>query len=139
MIVPSESIRGACGGCGDAARLWMKKQIRARRRWLFFLNREVVISHLLEFSRIDQAEQLHFVVSRGQKLGRQIDNDSLAGIRGPCSQHVRGPDEASCCGTQRGAVASVIAHRFEVELRSEEHTSELQSQSNLVCRLLLEK
>src|SRR2546427_665495 len=28
---------------------------------------------------------------------------------------------------------------FEVPLRSEEHTSELQSQSNLVCRLLLEK
>src|SRR2546427_6543576 len=27
----------------------------------------------------------------------------------------------------------------EVEKRSEEHTSELQSQSNLVCRLLLEK
>src|SRR2546430_12436429 len=27
----------------------------------------------------------------------------------------------------------------EVEQRSEEHTSELQSQSNLVCRLLLEK
>src|SRR3972149_648023 len=27
----------------------------------------------------------------------------------------------------------------EVWLRSEEHTSELQSQSNLVCRLLLEK
>src|SRR5688572_32578314 len=27
----------------------------------------------------------------------------------------------------------------EAELRSEEHTSELQSQSNLVCRLLLEK
>src|SRR5688572_15919158 len=27
----------------------------------------------------------------------------------------------------------------EVKLRSEEHTSELQSQSNLVCRLLLEK
>src|SRR5688572_31566836 len=28
---------------------------------------------------------------------------------------------------------------FEHERRSEEHTSELQSQSNLVCRLLLEK
>src|SRR2546430_7589177 len=26
-----------------------------------------------------------------------------------------------------------------IQLRSEEHTSELQSQSNLVCRLLLEK
>src|SRR2546430_5974067 len=30
-------------------------------------------------------------------------------------------------------------HRPEVVGRSEEHTSELQSQSNLVCRLLLEK
>src|SRR2546427_9215842 len=29
--------------------------------------------------------------------------------------------------------------RLPVERRSEEHTSELQSQSNLVCRLLLEK
>src|SRR2546430_12507065 len=27
----------------------------------------------------------------------------------------------------------------DLDLRSEEHTSELQSQSNLVCRLLLEK
>src|SRR2546430_12233017 len=33
-----------------------------------------------------------------------------------------------------GDVRQAIAH-----LRSEEHTSELQSQSNLVCRLLLEK
>src|SRR2546430_7265150 len=31
-----------------------------------------------------------------------------------------------------------VDDRFDVE-RSEEHTSELQSQSNLVCRLLLEK
>src|SRR2546427_9538585 len=29
--------------------------------------------------------------------------------------------------------------RLQGDLRSEEHTSELQSQSNLVCRLLLEK
>src|SRR2546430_12568732 len=34
------------------------------------------------------------------------------------------------------ALASVQRH---VDARSEEHTSELQSQSNLVCRLLLEK
>src|SRR2546430_13195986 len=33
-------------------------------------------------------------------------------------------------------VASVLATKTD---RSEEHTSELQSQSNLVCRLLLEK
>src|SRR2546430_11736900 len=30
-------------------------------------------------------------------------------------------------------------HRNQLTQRSEEHTSELQSQSNLVCRLLLEK
>src|SRR2546430_4260424 len=33
----------------------------------------------------------------------------------------------------------VLLRREAVRKRSEEHTSELQSQSNLVCRLLLEK
>src|SRR2546430_3369193 len=33
----------------------------------------------------------------------------------------------------------LVLRRREVGERSEEHTSELQSQSNLVCRLLLEK
>src|SRR5688572_30854808 len=37
-----------------------------------------------------------------------------------------------------GGVGGVIAQRASLA-RSEEHTSELQSQSNLVCRLLLEK
>src|SRR5688572_31477428 len=36
-------------------------------------------------------------------------------------------------------VGSALSHVSGHELRSEEHTSELQSQSNLVCRLLLEK
>src|SRR5205085_5109928 len=36
-------------------------------------------------------------------------------------------------------VASIEMIDVESETRSEEHTSELQSQSNLVCRLLLEK
>src|SRR5688572_32085241 len=40
--------------------------------------------------------------------------------------HGRRCDAAECRQQQRG-------------VRSEEHTSELQSQSNLVCRLLLEK
>src|SRR5688572_32462266 len=33
----------------------------------------------------------------------------------------------------------LLIEGLEAVLRSEEHTSELQSQSNLVCRLLLEK
>src|SRR2546430_12514997 len=43
--------------------------------------------------------------------------------------------------TQKGFYPSVFSsglHRLQYR-RSEEHTSELQSQSNLVCRLLLEK
>src|SRR2546430_9865113 len=39
----------------------------------------------------------------------------------------------------RGDIASRRITHLESYLRSEEHTSELQSQSNLVCRLLLEK
>src|SRR5688572_31490791 len=37
------------------------------------------------------------------------------------------------------ACAEVWGRSIDRMLRSEEHTSELQSQSNLVCRLLLEK
>src|SRR2546428_9090273 len=36
-------------------------------------------------------------------------------------------------------VALIEANSFVDEIRSEEHTSELQSRSDLVCRLLLEK
>src|SRR2546430_8667980 len=36
-------------------------------------------------------------------------------------------------------LSRIIIMKLSVMLRSEEHTSELQSQSNLVCRLLLEK
>src|SRR2546427_2962643 len=36
-------------------------------------------------------------------------------------------------------LTNLPAQGFQTGARSEEHTSELQSQSNLVCRLLLEK
>src|SRR2546430_6125138 len=44
-----------------------------------------------------------------------------------------GHAQARRCGKSEGR------NRADRGLRSEEHTSELQSQSNLVCRLLLEK
>src|SRR5690554_4287219 len=40
---------------------------------------------------------------------------------------------------QRLARAGLSAHQLTAILRSEEHTSELQSRPHLVCRLLLEK
>src|SRR2546427_1587097 len=44
-------------------------------------------------------------------------------------------------GEDRGAIQAGVdgAPAAPLSSRSEEHTSELQSQSNLVCRLLLEK
>src|SRR2546430_8927188 len=51
--------------------------------------------------------------------------------------------QASLRGWTRSAEAGTQVRRPRVPppeaVRSEEHTSELQSQSNLVCRLLLEK
>src|SRR5206468_5042677 len=37
------------------------------------------------------------------------------------------------------AIISDLPDKLEMKVRSEEHTSELQSRSDLVCRLLLEK
>src|SRR2546430_12455382 len=55
--------------------------------------------------------------------GRERDRDRAAGRQVLCG---------------RGREAQRHHHRDQHQ-RSEEHTSELQSQSNLVCRLLLEK
>src|SRR2546430_7709295 len=45
----------------------------------------------------------------------------------------------SSCGRQSGGRSAARASAAAALARSEEHTSELQSQSNIVCRLLLEK
>src|SRR2546430_10954046 len=48
-------------------------------------------------------------------------------------------DHGTCCSMARDGCRQKCLRRREPKPRSEEHTSELQSQSNLVCRLLLEK
>src|SRR2546427_7859795 len=58
------------------------------------------------------------------------------GHRGPA----RGRRAVACGGAaRRPGRREAIPRRRLRPARSEEHTSELQSQSNLVCRLLLEK
>src|SRR2546430_13363319 len=49
------------------------------------------------------------------------------------------PARSHALGRLRARGAGAARRRRERQYRSEEHTSELQSQSNLVCRLLLEK
>src|SRR2546430_7695767 len=60
-------------------------------------------------------------------LPAALDNEGLQAARGVHLQEARELGDGAC--TRSGHLAQ----------RSEEHTSELQSQSNLVCRLLLEK
>src|SRR5688572_31775836 len=57
-------------------------------------------------------------ITRGEQVERVIQ---------PLQQHGRFENARAGCG------------KLKRQRRSEEHTSELQSQSNLVCRLLLEK
>src|SRR5688572_31389825 len=51
----------------------------------------------------------------------------------------RMPADSSSAEAAESTCEARPARRSAIMKRSEEHTSELQSQSNLVCRLLLEK
>src|SRR2546430_7079229 len=82
-------------------------------------------------------------------LGDQVDADARHAGGGPGEVAIHEvPVQADGLEDLGAAVALQrrdphLGHDLEdldaAELRSEEHTSELQSQSNLVCRLLLEK
>src|SRR3712207_7305328 len=65
------------------------------------------------------------------RLDRRRDDDRSGAFRGGLLEH------PGAVGVARGGVALVDV--ADVEDRSEEHTSELQSRQYLVCRLLLEK
>src|SRR5206468_10110027 len=79
--------------------------------------------------------------SRGVQRGaRPHRGRRLGGIGQVVPAHV---DRLALCADQLAidlglALAERLGQRFEAG-RSEEHTSELQSRSDLVCRLLLEK
>src|SRR2546430_7937390 len=62
-------------------------------------------------------------------------------FRSPCrsSTHASSPVRSAATSVSRSAIGATHRSRRGPHRRSEEHTSELQSQSNLVCRLLLEK
>src|SRR2546430_6013863 len=51
----------------------------------------------------------------------------------------RTAEVCACAGATWSALVTADPEKYGRTARSEEHTSELQSQSNLVCRLLLEK
>src|SRR5256886_9068955 len=100
------------------------------------------------FSARSPAERATQIIERLLDLGEQrirhmdetgIDKAILA-LTSPGAQPLLDVKEARGLAQRANdyLAAQVAAHRGRY-VRSEEHTSELQSQSNLVCRLLLEK
>src|SRR2546430_12485844 len=70
---------------------------------------------------------------------REFDNRVLFQMSAADSSNLIDSPAANKLGTNRALAYSEEQGVMEKFRRSEEHTSELQSQSNLVCRLLLEK
>src|SRR5256886_2930199 len=75
------------------------------------------------------------VSSNTSLIAAHIASVSASTISSTSSRHRRNVSRPTCFT----ATPSANSPTFSSETRSEEHTSELQSQSNLVCRLLLEK
>src|SRR5205085_12000189 len=87
--------------------------------------------------RYDDHRDLHsFPTRRSSDLGRR---DQCPRHRCWISRQALQLALAVCAGIQEIIVAPADERNAVGTYRSEEHTSELQSQSNLVCRLLLEK
>src|SRR2546430_8279596 len=73
-------------------------------------------------------------------LFRSIDHRALPGVPGGGGPGGGGDHRIRRTPRVRAAAGlRTTCRQHAAVLRSEEHTSELQSQSNLVCRLLLEK
>src|SRR2546430_11520963 len=82
-----------------------------------------------------------FVGRGGEKLAHALDAFQMKVAGRVCLDVGASTGGFTDCLLQRGAArvyaVDVGTGQLDVRLRSEEHTSELQSQSNLVCRLLL--
>src|SRR2546427_6450616 len=64
---------------------------------------------------------------------------SAARVKAEEESKARAAEEAERAKDLEDRRRKALAEAEAIRARSEEHTSELQSQSNLVCRLLLEK
>src|SRR5690606_41617352 len=105
------------------------------------LSHESLVRVQLFFLGTADPRALHsFPTRRSSDLlpGREHRLDVLSAVLEVEGDVVARPDPA-VRQVVRQAVGPLLELRVGAPLRSEEHTSELQSRENLVCRLLLEK
>src|SRR2546422_1386375 len=87
-----------------------------------------------------RGQQLHAIHQAGAgavEVGRTVDGIDCAGLDGRQVLPPRAGGQEVQFG-RRPVDAEAAGHEYK-QIRSEEHTSELQSRLHLVCRLLLEK
>src|SRR3712207_7390560 len=84
----------------------------------------------------------------GLDIGSSKVCASMGKVNSEGTMQIMGITSVSCSGLKKGAVVDIDVTSEAIEkcifnlekiVRSEEHTSELQSRQYLVCRLLLEK
>src|SRR5690242_21880160 len=89
--------------------------------------------------RYSDHRDLHsFPTRRSSDLWKESWNGSKRGFKGVKTKSPNSRSRARCWLPRKWLLPST-ARRLSNWKRSEEHTSELQSHVNLVCRLLLEK
>src|SRR5690606_41696729 len=94
-----------------------------------------LVSSFFFFQSSGDHRDLHSFPTRRSSDLRGLETDDAAGVDAQCFAGREGAFHQGAAGVHEGpAVALETLHD-----RSEEHTSELQSRENLVCRLLLEK
>src|SRR5206468_4704171 len=88
-----------------------------------------------------KAEQVQSALARAEKIARlTAESNTNSANQALSEMHALReslPQLSKINSTNKAKLATYIANRLP-EVRSEEHTSELQSRSDLVCRLLLE-
>src|SRR5438034_8517818 len=104
---------------------YVRKKVRSGR----YNNASEVVREALRRMEDDDARVLRLAKPTAEDVLADLTEDQLDGIR----QRVRASIESIGAGRFDAGT-----HTLRVK-RSEEHTSELQSHSDLVCRLLLEK
>src|SRR5579859_3403883 len=82
---------------------------------------------------------LYFVIFFSITMRIFFFNDTATTEIYTLSLHDALPISCTPMGSKFSMEQTMITLSMRSRMRSEEHTSELQSQSNLVCRLLLEK
>src|SRR5690606_40970433 len=72
-------------------------------------------------------------------MGTQVIGMAPAAAIAHLRAHASHSPRAHACAVEQACAMALGEPPTDVDTRSEEHTSELQSRENLVCRLLLEK